>query len=42
MAYDKKGDGKKCFSGTKAKCCRYEEYCISDADPNYDPNGEPR
>jgi hypothetical protein len=40
MAYDKKGDGKKCFSGTKAKCCRYEEYCISDADPNYDPNGK--
>lgn len=34
----KVGDGQRCFTGSKVRCCDFREHCVSDYDPTYNPN----
>lgn len=36
----KTGDGEKCFSGSKVHCCDFQEKCVPDYDPTFDPNAK--
>lgn len=36
----KTGEGQRCFTGSKVRCCDFQERCVPDYDSSFDPNNK--